>query len=312
MSDDSDLERLLRRALHERAAQITPAGDGLQRIQERVSRRRYLHWLRPAMATLAAAVAAVAIIAVPSMFNGSSNDSSDHHGGAAAQQQLRVKSVPATPTPSATQAPKLTPDRPAVWPYGSVRAADTQSTRDTRPEALATDLVESFTGTGETAQLKLATQLIHKGPQTEIAVRRADSGQAVCTMTLARASGQGRSYVITDAVSANVQIGSVPDLRRVRGPVNVSGIVSPAKGSTGLLRAEVRDAGQHSPGSLGTSHFNDVGVPDQAWSTIMNPTTNTELWPRHPIIAAWIVDGAGLPVGFAAQPAQGPEPLSTN
>lgn len=317
MSEDPDLERLLRRALHEHAAQIMPSGDGLQRIQGRVGRRRHLHWLRPAMATLAAAAAAVAMIAVPSLF-----DNSSHHDGstAAQQQQQHVLASPrsaATPAPT-TPAPKLTVAQPAVWPYGSVDQAGAASAADaragdlSRPQALATDLVESFTGTGQLNQLKLATQVIHKGPLTEVAVRRFDSGLPVCTMTLARVPGRDRAYVITDAVSANVQIGGMPDLRKLRGPVTVSGIVSPAKTSQKTLRVEIRDAGQRSPGTGSAGYYNTKGVPDQAWDATINPLDQGELWPRHPIIAAWIVDKAGLPVGFTAQPAQGPEPLPTD
>ncbi|HET6910912.1 MAG TPA: hypothetical protein VFH54_16395, partial [Mycobacteriales bacterium] len=55
---DQGLEQLLRTALHGEAESVTPGGDGLARIQQRVNARRARRmWLRPL-----AAVGAVAIV----------------------------------------------------------------------------------------------------------------------------------------------------------------------------------------------------------------------------------------------------------
>lgn len=295
MKDEREFEHLLRQALHDHAAQIQPAGDGLSRIRARVGRRRYLTWLRPALATVAAAAAAVAIIAVPSMFD---SHAGDRHS--AASSAADRASRPAQHSPTAPTTPRITPlqqEPVTAWPYGTLADARQHAATLTDPRAVATDLVRAFAGSGYQGQLTLTTRLVRSDDKAKVEIRRADSGQDVCTVDFTRIGG--KAYVVTQATSPDVRIGPVPDLRGSANPVDLSGTVSPVKGVTGIVRLDVRAPGQHRAGSANQDYFDTSGARDQVWNKIVNPNP---VWPQHAVIAAWTVDRNGLVLSFSAEP----------
>ena len=121
---DSSLEELLRSAMQGEADSISPAGDGLARIQQRVAARRSQRfWLRPVAVVGAAAFAggagftAYALTAHPD-----TKDSVAINPGPTVSPTVE----PTTPTSTSPTAPPVTTAFPAsaFYPFTSA-AADT-------------------------------------------------------------------------------------------------------------------------------------------------------------------------------------------
>jgi len=124
---DDDLARLLRDALREEAARVTPAGDGLARIRARTAAgRRGVPWFfRPAVAVAALALTLLAGFAAGLVFAGPNET-----------WTLGPVTIPKEPEPSPS-----TPTTPSPTPSPSahvVPPATTPTTGDGRPAATGT------------------------------------------------------------------------------------------------------------------------------------------------------------------------------
>jgi hypothetical protein len=75
MTNDRDLEQLLRSALDAEARRLEPAGDGLAKIRTRVQKKHgWAKWWKPTLALAGAAAVGVAVVAAPSYLTASGND----------------------------------------------------------------------------------------------------------------------------------------------------------------------------------------------------------------------------------------------
>lgn len=177
------LEELLREALHAEAARIQPAGEGLDRIRQRVAaRRRMLSWLRPSLGVLAT-VCAVAATVTTLLLYLRSGDSQPVESGRQALSAHPARTASGVPTATELPAPGLAdvtpvspdvstrsqpptpidgdpglPDMTTVWPYGSRGEGLRKADRDVRsrvhpdlvdPRQTAVRFIESFVGTAD-------------------------------------------------------------------------------------------------------------------------------------------------------------------
>src|SRR4051812_22839310 len=149
---DDGFDALLRDSMHSEADAVMPAGDGLSRIQQRVTARRArLRWLRPTVALGSAVVLAVVGVGAYAAVHGD--------GGTATVDVPPVSPGPSEtattePTPSATSpAPVLAafPKR-AIFPFATAKderaweqqAADGHSPWQADPKSVATFWVTNF------------------------------------------------------------------------------------------------------------------------------------------------------------------------
>ncbi|HEY9388390.1 MAG TPA: hypothetical protein VIR27_01315 [Mycobacteriales bacterium] len=181
-----ELEDLLRRAFTDAAEQIHPAGDGLQRVRERVAhRRRGQAWVRPGLAVAAATVLVALAAAVPLYTHGvgfgdrdaaltstaagqrSENAPAPADSRSASPTEPTVLSAPSSPgdpdkgatDPTAASTESVLPDMTTVWPYGSRREGTLRADQDVTarirpqlrdPRQTAVEFIRSFVGTTDT------------------------------------------------------------------------------------------------------------------------------------------------------------------
>src|SRR4051812_2756615 len=139
-----DFDELLRSALRDEADTITPAGDGLSRIQQRVQQRGFRQrWMRPALALGSVAALAVIGIGAAVLVNSSGDD------------KVGISDSPSPePTDTATTAPVVASDFPnlAIFPFTTATAEDGWeqdyanggTTWEADPSQVATHWVQDF------------------------------------------------------------------------------------------------------------------------------------------------------------------------
>jgi hypothetical protein len=151
-------EDRLREILHSHAETVQPAGDGLQRIQERIQQRRPSRWLVPAGGALVtAALASVLVLLVggPGPREVVQDPASpvptlSPSPSLSASPSPSPSALPGTTSPSPSPSPSVSPSPsasprqgilsveytgPAIWPFRSTQEADAWRGSGTKPWA---------------------------------------------------------------------------------------------------------------------------------------------------------------------------------
>jgi hypothetical protein len=335
-----ELEEMLRDALHQEAARIQPAGDGLARIRQRVAtRRRILSWLRPGLGVVAAVCTAVAATTVVPLYLRGDARHQDTAGqslsappGVSSTVQRDALTAASSPVPSALRSPDVStrseatapdggkatlPDMVTVWPYGTRGEGGSRADQDVRqhpdladPLRVAKQFVQSFVGSDN----DLVTQ--NNGPlEAGIGVtvfRKADDGsrQPVSLVYLVRVQDSDSSpYVVVDArgVDAKGRPAMTLDPGPLQGTakVPVEGTFVDLPGGTAAVQVELREPGSEEILAHDMPRFvSDAGVPpQQVWKTSLTPVR--ALHTRTGTVAAWTVDVDNHVLAFVAEPTDG-------
>lgn len=150
--EPDELERRLRRALHEEADLIEPGGNGLAEIRARSrGRRRAHHWGRSGVAVLAAAAAVAAVAVVPRVLGGPSA----HHQASSVTTGSARSGRSAAADASRPLLSRATPSAQATRPAASPAPSAGKGVLSVAPKAAAGPQTNDGTRTG-TAQAKAA------------------------------------------------------------------------------------------------------------------------------------------------------------
>jgi len=266
---DDGFDELLRSSMHDEADTVVPAGDGLSRIQQRVSARRARQrWLRPTMALgSAAAVAVVAVGAYAAV----------HNSGTATVKVPPVSPGPShttttEPTPTQTSQPPATVAFPkrAIFPFTSAkdeRAFEQEAASGNNqwadPAAVATSWVTNFLQLPSVSQFVQKTTFTPSRVDVTLGRMQSDAGnQRQISVTTVHLVKYGKVWIVTGATddSKLLRIGSPAAGSKVTSPLVVSG-----PSNVGVDRAayvQVRDAA--TPTSYGEGHTGSFGV--RGWS----------------------------------------------
>jgi hypothetical protein len=289
-----DPEARLRPILRQQADAISPAGDGLSRIQARVAARRTrLRRLLPALALGAAVVIAGAAFGIVSLTRGDD-------GG---KQSIDVATGgPTTSTESPSVSPTATlPTLPAnaVWPFTSASeaAAATADAWHSDPVATATSFVQDYLGmkaldrvtkqvvTGDTAEVSIGRQLPSESKQvmtaTTVQLSRWQNGTAPVV------------WLVTGATDDLLKPAAPNVGDAVSSPLTVSG---PGFGVDESMTVDVRAS--HAAKPLGTGHTSvGSGGP---WSLNVSFTKTNE---PVGMVVAWTASALdGAPARVAVVP----------
>ena len=236
-----DFDALLRSALQDEADTITPAGDGLSRIQQRVQQRGFRQrWMRPALAL--GSVAALAVIGIgAAVVIGNSGDD---------KVVLGDSSPTPEPSENAITPPAVATDFPdqAIFPFTTATAeegweqdyANGGTTWEADPTQVATHWVQDFldqpsvdrvVDTSDDGNDKLVT--LGRVLQAE--------GHQLFKVTTVRLTPYKNAWVVIGASDPNnfLSITSPDPGGTVVTPVTVSG---PAFGVDEAVKLDVRDA----------------------------------------------------------------------
>jgi hypothetical protein len=301
---DDGFDALLSDSMRSEAETVMPAGDGLSRIQQRVTARRArLRWLRPTVALGSAAVLAIVGVGAYAAVHGD--------GGTAT-----VDTPPATGGPSETPTPEPTPSatspvpvvttafpKRAIFPF--VTAKDERvweqglpqghSPWQGDPKAVATFWVANF------LQLSSVNQVVRQvstPTKVDITLGRmqADaSSQRQISVTTVHLVKYGKAWIVTGATDGSglLRISSPSDGATVTSPLVASG---PGGGVHRAARVEVRDAA--TPTKYGEGNDGSFGST-QGWSASVPFTT-----PSKSVGVLLVVessDADGLPLRVTAQ-----------
>jgi hypothetical protein len=314
MSDDLELERLLRRALDTESRLYEPAGDGLTKIRSRVKKRR---WLRSpfalgAGALVAAAAAIVAVVVVPSALRGDGGTAVTTAPAATAPAPTTPPTGVPTVSPSgAIGGDPSVPDYAAIWPYASRRIGFEKADADIRagryphlgdPGQTAIDFVATFIGGN---QGLAASPIGPYGPGLLIAVSRAgDNGEPVriSTVQLLRVrKGDDAPYVVVGASQASLgdhlKLETLPKLNGTE-QVTVTG-TEQRPGDATAVRVALREPGDTQDLGLGTTALPDTADGPAHWSVAISPFRALS---SSGSLAAWTTDADGKVTEFVAAP----------
>jgi hypothetical protein len=235
-----DFDELLRSALRDEADTITPAGDGLSRIQQRVQQRGFRQrWMRPAIALGSVAALAVIGIGAVVLVNNSGDD------------KVTVGDNPSPkPTETAPTVPVVAPDFPelAIFPFTTATAEEgweqdyanggTQWEAD--PTQVATHWVQDYLDQPSVDRVVDSTDDGKDKLVTLGRVLQAESHQ-LFKVTTVRLTPYNNAWIIVGASDPNVllSINSPVPGGTVITPVTVSG---PAFGVEEAVKFDIRDA----------------------------------------------------------------------
>ena len=247
---DSGLEELLRSALKGEADGISPAGDGLGRIQQRIATRRSRRsWLRPVAVVGTAAVAAGAGFTAYVLTTPPADRESVLINPATPVPSSDATTPTAGPTPSQTTAAPAFPAT-AFYPFASAAAEqswEAQRGSTTQPWVVdpiaeAKDFVASFVqATGVTTVLD--KQVDAKTAAVTLGRMLSDgSSQRPVPVTTVRLEKFGKAWLVLGADDArgNLAISSPAAGAAVTSPVTVSG---PGFGVDEAVQVDVRAIG---------------------------------------------------------------------
>src|SRR3954451_3369717 len=301
---DDGFDALLRDSMQSEADTVMPAGDGLSRIQQRVSARRArLRWLRPTVALGSAAVLAVV--------GGGADAAVDGHNGT-----VRLDSPPATSGPTDTPTPEPTPSQTstvpvvhaafpkrAIFPFTSAkdeRAWEQESAQGHSPwqgdaKAVATFWVTNFLHLSSVNQV---VRQVSSPTSVDVTLGRmqADaSSQRPIAVTTVHLVKYGNAWLVTGATDGRrlLRIAAPTAGTTVTSPVVASG---PGGGIHRAAAVQVRDA--TTPTQYGEGHTGSFGTT-QGWSASVSFAT-----PSKPVGVLLVVessDADGLPIRVAAQ-----------
>jgi hypothetical protein len=276
---DDGFDALLRDSMRNEAETVMPAGDGLARIQQRVSARRArLRWMRPTLALTSVAVLAIAGIGAYAVVHGD--------GGTD-----RVLPVPATqpptetpttePTPSQTTPPPASVAFPkrAIFPFTSAKderaweqqAAAGHSPWQGDPRSVATYWVTNFLQLSSVNKFVRQTNFTPSKVDVTLGRMQSDAGSqrqiAVTTVHLVK---YAKAWIVTGATddSRLLRITSPAAGAKVTSPVVASG---PGFGADEAAAVQVRAA--TAPASYGEGHTGSFGV--RGWSAHVSFSTPT-------------------------------------
>jgi hypothetical protein len=264
---DDGFDELLRSSMHDEADTVVPAGDGLSRIQQRVSARRARQrWLRPTMALgSAAAVAVVAVGAYAAV----------HNSGTDKLQTPPITTQPSTEPPSVNPSPSPTPPPAAqafpkrgIFPFVSAkdeRAWEQQAAASSAdwhgdPQQVATNWMSNVLQVGSLH----VTREVSRPTKVDVVLGR-DQADASSTrsidVTTVHLVKYGKAWIVTGASDGRGQlrIGAPAAGSKLASPVTVSG---PGYGVDEAAHVMVRDA--TTPATYGDGRTGSFGV--QGWS----------------------------------------------
>lgn len=220
----SDDERLLERLLQSEADTVQPAGDGLMRIQEKISARRSrLAWVRPVLAGAGVAAAGAIAFAGVTLLGGEGGNGNNF----------------ATQGPSLTQdteSPEPTPpavlEHPAgIYPFVSQAEVDLWKAEAGEdhparyPDSLALDFMEQFADSGDYA-VGEGTDELEDGTITVPITTQMPNGETrVVTVVHVRkwADGDDEPYVVVQATNEDFGFTAPSAWDEVASPIEPSG-----------------------------------------------------------------------------------------
>lgn len=281
---DGSLEELLRNALHGEADLVSPSGDGLSRIQQRVDTRRQRQWWsRPLLAlgsvtlVAAAGVGAYIVAAHPSQKDSLLTKPGDVVPTAA-------QTSPA-PTPSPSESAPLAAPFPAAafYPFTSAAAESSWEAQGgpvaqpwiVEPVALAKKFVAGF---GGATDVTTVVRSHRSGSSATVTLGRnlTDGSQSRSVpVTVVRLQRYGRAWLVlgADDPAKFLRVSSPAAAASVTSPVKVSG---PAYGVDESVQVDVRTIGelilgqQSLPDATGHVSFGNGSPP---WSATLSFTT---------------------------------------
>jgi hypothetical protein len=261
MSDDRDdrIDELLRSAMNDEAETIMPAGDGLSRIQQRVTARRHrLRWMRPAAALgSAAALALVGVGAYALTTNGTDKL---HTGPTPATQPPTTEPPSETPSPSAVPVVQTAFPKLAIFPFTSVaeeKAWETQYAAGHSPweadaTTVSTSWVQNYLGVSEVNQV-VQTTIASDGKSADVTLGRTMTAEQkkLVPVTVVRLVKFGSAWIVIGADDPQhlLKLSSPKPGVLATSPLTVTG---PGFGVDEAVQLDVRDA--KAPISFGTGH----------------------------------------------------------
>jgi hypothetical protein len=271
---DGSLEELLRNALRGEADHISPAGDGLSRIQQRVtSRRRRQWWVRPMLALgSVTVVAAAGVGAYVATSHPTQNDSL--LTGKQPQIVPSASQTAITPSPTTSRTTPAAPAFPAAAFYPFTSAAAELSW-----EAQGGPATEPWATDPVAAAQHFVTAYVLADQVTAVMGKRVRGASATVTLgrTLSDGSSQhpvkvttvhlqkfGRAWLVLGADDPNgdLRVTSPASGARITTPVTVSG---PSYGVDEAVEVDVRAIGEpFLTAAHGTASFGNGSAP---WST---------------------------------------------
>lgn len=264
---DQGLEQLLRTALHGEAESVTPGGDGLARIQQRVNARRARRmWLRPL-----AAVGAVAIVGGAG-FGAYALTRPPQHSDSVVSASPPASSQPSvTPSPTPTKSTAVTEAFPAagMFPYTSAAAEANALSWATDPGQVALHFAHDFAGVSG-IDLILSTAV--SGDAGDVTLGRSFNGSGQLAVTVVHLVKFDKLWIVTGASDPKnvLTIATPTSGARVTSPVTVSG---PDYGADESLELTVRSL--HSAGALATEHVS-FGSDGNSWSAKLSVPALTD------------------------------------
>lgn len=273
---DDRIEELLRSSLHEEAGMVTPAGDGLSRIQRRVTANRARQrWLRPALALGSAALIAAVGIGAYALTNDS--NSGNDKVAVPGDTSTPTPTDSSTPPPSESPAPVANTRFPqqAIFPFTTaaqeraweVEFAAGHSPWEADATAVATSWVQNYLDQPAIDQVVSKT-FSADGKSAQITLGRTMTTEQKRTVpvTTVRLVKYGKAWVVIGAddpaAAPNQLVFSSPDPGAVAtSPLTVTG---PGFGVDEAAQIEVRDAA--TPTLLGHDTVS-FGAGTPQWST---------------------------------------------
>ena len=306
MTDDRELEALLRRTLAEQAGRVEPAGDGLSRIRARTRRRRGLwsRWSVPALALAGAAAVIVGIAVLPSVRP--LGDGPSLPPGARSSAPATAPTSP--PAAQATIPGAGVVDMATVWPYPTRREGFEKAAGDiaagtygdlSRPDYTAVAFVESVVGPG---QRLTATPAGRHLAGLRMEVKRGATSVSLVYLVRVRV-GDDAPYVVVNATRSDLDPSltlSTPPRVAGSGGVVARGTVRRDEGEpVPVLNVELRQPGRGQP--LARQAGTVVGPgPVRGWSARLVPSPAPDS--ATAAVVAWTADAGGRLLEFVAAP----------
>jgi hypothetical protein len=297
---DDGLDALLRDSMRDTADTVMPSGDGLSRIQQRVTTRRLRQrWMRPTMALGSAAL--VGLVAVGAY-------AAVHGKGTATIETPPIATQPPTTPPSTDSSPSPTQPpaaaafpKHAIFPFVSAkdeRAFEQEAASGTNPwgdpAAVAKAWVTTFLQLPSVNQVGRQVLTPTKADIRLGRMQTDGSQQRPITVTTVHLVKFGTAWLVTGATdgSRQLRVDAPAAGTRVTSPLVASG---PGGGVDRAASVQVRDATTAT--SYGTGHTGSFGV--QGWSADVSFSS-----PSNPVGVLLVVENSnadGLPLRVAAE-----------
>jgi len=241
--ENTPFDELLRSALSDEADGITPAGDGLARIQQRIRQREgRMRWMRPAIALGSVAALALAGVGVAAVISNSGND------------RLAPEPPASTPSETPSETPTTTPiatetfPAQAIFPFTSVDAeqgweqdyASGGTQWEADPTQVSLHWVQDFL---DQPGVDRVVDQQDDGKDKLVTLGRvlAAEGHNLFKVTVVHLTKYGHAWIVTGASDPNNYLSfSTPEAGgAIDTPVTVTG---PAFGVDEAVKIDVRDA----------------------------------------------------------------------